>query len=90
VVIPVVKGDFAASFRRREKPANRGAARLSGIGAGRGSDTVAALPKTNRVSITLLPDNRYHIIPRHKRKEGQPQAAQAEQMSPPNRCAAMT
>jgi hypothetical protein len=45
VVIPVVKGNFAASFRRREKPANRGAARLSGIGAGHGSDTGAALPK---------------------------------------------
>ena len=45
MVIPVVKGDFAASFRQREKPANRGAARLSGIGAGRGSDTGAALPK---------------------------------------------
>jgi hypothetical protein len=45
VVIPVVKGDFAASFRRRETPANIGAARLSGIGAGRGPDTGAALPQ---------------------------------------------
>ena len=45
VVIPVVKGDFAASFRQRRKPANIGAARLSGIGAGRGPDTGAALPK---------------------------------------------
>ena len=51
VVIPVVKGDFAASFRRREKPANVGAARLSDIGAGRGSDTGAALPNHPRYQL---------------------------------------
>ena len=45
VVIPVVKGDSAASFRQRRKPVNIGAARLSGIDAGHGPDTGAALPK---------------------------------------------
>jgi len=48
VVIPVVKGDFAASFRRRENPANIGATRLSGIAAGHGPDTGAALPNHPR------------------------------------------
>jgi hypothetical protein len=51
VVIPVVKGFFAASFRRREKPENIGAARLSGIGAGRGPDTGAALPNHPRYQL---------------------------------------
>ena len=51
VVIPVVKGDFAGSFRRREKPVNIGAARLSGIGAGRGPDTGAALPNHPRYQL---------------------------------------
>ena len=51
VVIPVVKGVFAASFRQRRKPANIGAARLSGIGAGHGSDTGAALPNHPRYQL---------------------------------------
>jgi hypothetical protein len=51
VVIPVVKGFFAASFRRREKPVNIGAARLSGIAAGHGSDTGAALPNHPRYQL---------------------------------------
>jgi len=64
VVIPVVKGDFAASFRQREKPANRGAARLSGIGAGRGPDTGAALPNHPRYQLryTRLFDFRFQKI----------------------------
>ena len=51
VVIPVVKGIFEGSFRRREKTANIGAARLSGIAAGRGSDTGAALPNHPRCQL---------------------------------------
>ena len=55
VVIPVVKGVFTASFRQRRNPANVGAARLSGIGAGHGPDTGAALPKQARYQLRYTP-----------------------------------
>ena len=68
VVIPVVKGDFAASFRQREKPANRGAARLSGIGAGRGPDTGAALPNQARYQLRYTRTSDFSILAQTPRK----------------------
>jgi hypothetical protein len=69
VVIPVVKGDFAASFRQRRKPANIGAARLSGIGAGRGSDTGAALPNQARYQLRYTRIFGFSILAQTPRKE---------------------
>ena len=69
MVIPVVKGDFAASFRQRRKPASRGAARLSGIDAGRGQDTGAALPNHPRYQLRYT--RIYTYAGRPERKQSQ-------------------
>jgi hypothetical protein len=42
---------FRGEFPAEENPENTGAARLSGIGAGRGSDTGAALPNHPRYQL---------------------------------------
>jgi hypothetical protein len=55
VVIPVVKGDFAVSFRQRRKPINRGAARLSGIGAGHRLGYRRCAPKPPALPTALHP-----------------------------------
>jgi hypothetical protein len=69
VVIPVVKGDSAASSRRREKTANIGAARLSGIDAGRGPDTGAALPNQARYQLRYTRIFGFSILAQTPRKE---------------------
>jgi len=69
VVIPVVKGDFAASFRQRRKPVNRGAARLSGIDAGHGPDTGAALPNQARYQLRYTRIFGFSILAQTPRKE---------------------
>ena len=45
VVIPVVKGDSAASSRRREKPENARVVQAFSVSALRIMDSTAALPK---------------------------------------------
>ena len=61
VVIPVVKGDFAASFRRREKPENARVVQAFSVSALRIMDSTAALPNHPRCQLryTRLFDFRF-------------------------------
>ena len=81
VVIPVVKCDFLASFRQRKKPANVGAVRLSGIGAGRGPDTGAALPNHPRYQLRYTRIFDFSILAQTSRKAKRPTSFCPERQS---------